>query len=265
MGALRLCHFKHSRFPGSGLGASPARGPASGMGAGPFSVMDSSNFPSLNPNPASSRYGVMSAPQYGGPMGVASAYGLGPDGSGGNAGQPQNFSIQNEDFPALPGSGPGAPPSRPGVGGLQSHQFGASSSSLRDESGSSGGGQGGAIRGNLSAAIVGSSRASNATPQAQSAPQGASCTGFLTSHSLFNICRDTSPSGTQQAGSRAAMGGLGGGATGMQLQQLMNSVETDESSGSATRPKDTKYGLLGLLDVIKMTDRVLFKFMLNLR
>lgn len=52
------------------------------------------------------------------------------------------------------------------------------------------------------------------------------------------------------------MGGLGGGATGMQLQQLVNSVEANESSSPANRSKDTKFGLLGLLDVIKMTDRV---------
>ena len=59
------------------------------------------------------------------------------------------------------------------------------------------------------------------------------------------------------AGSNAATGGLDGGATGVQLQQLVNSGDSDENSSPSSHPQD-KYGLMGLLDVIKMTDRVLF-------
>ncbi|CAN0049609.1 unnamed protein product, partial [Ectocarpus fasciculatus] len=161
--------------------------------------IDSSNFPSLNPNAAPSRYGVMGGMGFGGAPAAGGNPYMGADGSGANL--QTNFTIQNEDFPALPGSGPGAPPARQGVGGLQGHNM-PSSGGLRGEE-SGGENDGGA-----------------------------------------------------QAGSRATMGGLGGGATGMQLQQLVNSVEGDESSNPVSRPKDMKYGLLGLLDVIKMTDRV---------
>jgi CCR4-NOT transcription complex subunit 2 len=254
--------------------ASPIRGPSGGPGPsmnpnglpGPgrdaFNVnvnnlMDASNFPSMNTNPsASSRYGMgggMGGGMIGG-MGFGTpgsmGGGQGPysmDGSGMGIGQQTNFTMQNEDFPALPGSGPGAPPARQGqgaqgqgqgVGSLQGPQASLPGGFRGSEvgGGAMGGGQGSAVRGNVSAAVVGSSRTSSASSaQTSSEPS----------------------SGTQQAGSRAATGGLGG-AAGMQLQQLVNGDSEEASgaggAGAGGRPKD-RFGLMGLLDVIKMTDR----------
>lgn len=101
---------------------------------------------------------------FAGPGGGSNAYGVGSDGVAGGLSQQTNFTMQNEDFPALPGSGPGAPSSRVGVGGL--HQSMPLTSGFRgDEAGGSSSGHGAAVRGNVSAAIVGSSRASNVPRQ----------------------------------------------------------------------------------------------------
>jgi hypothetical protein len=74
------------------------------------------------------------------------------------------------------------------------------------------------------------------------------------SSTIHVLCIDI---GAQQAGSRAATGGL--------TQQLVTGPNTSMSengdapaNASGQVPKDTKFGLLGLLDVIKMTDRVLY-------
>lgn len=133
-----------------------------------INMMDVSNFPSLTPPVAPTRYGMMGGMGFGGPTGAYSV-----DNSGGGLGQQPNFSIQNEDFPALPGSGPSPPVSRQVVG-LSGGSLQPGPGNRSDDLGMSTGAQGPAVRGN-STAVVGSSRSSNATshsPQPQASSNG---------------------------------------------------------------------------------------------
>ena len=178
------------------MGIYPPSGRSIGSNGAPF---DNSSFPVLGAPNAASRNTSYGNPAYG------------------QMRAEEDFTIENENFPALPGSQPSS----------QKHHGDVSSAVV----GSMGGRDLGLVGGGMSGSAPGgvSSQQSTASPQEYTGAFGSSLGG-----SGLNI----------------------GGLIGSQ-GSLLSSINGGASSpASASNSTEVKFGLTGLLDIIRMTDKV---------
>jgi hypothetical protein len=191
---------------------------------------DASNFPVLQG--AGGGPGGNPKNWYPGGMGV----GQSPSPGSGMHGREEEFTIQNEDFPALPGSQP-----RMGTG-----------TAIGRESGSSGG-QSQSAQGESE--VGGQQQPHHAqSPMRNGQGQGGKPSPQMGPH---NPPSSPGPSSQQQAGTMSMGIGFGGGMMGGHAPPSPGMQPMPApSAGSAPISMEAKYGLMGLLDVVKMTDRV---------
>lgn len=194
----------HGQQIGSGYGGSPSMSPHHHPGRAVSETSlpyDASNFPALQ----------------------SSAKGWNPGGmsqAGGMSVREEEFTIQNEDFPALPGS---------------ATKMGAN-------------------------AAVGSSgrpqQSESSGSQSQSGVMQSPARSGKPSPVLGGQNPPSSPSQRPSAGSMSMGIGFGGGMIGQTPPSPGMQPQPTPSSGSVPPVSmETKYGLMGLLDVVKMTDR----------
>lgn len=166
--------------------------------------------------------------------------GQSPSLGNGMHGREEEFTIQNEDFPALPGSQP-----RMGTGTAIGRESGSSSVGGQAPHSESDGNRSQPAHHAQSPLRPGQS---GGKPSPQLGPQNPPSSPSLSSQ----------PAGTMSMGI-----GFGGGMMGNHAPPSPG-LQPIPAPSTAPVSVEAKYGLMGLLDVVKMTDRVIFNFLVNI-